>query len=575
MQRKWIRTSVLLLLAAVMALMAACAKNDKGAQNEPPATGSGSASPTAVKQENDGPLGKYDPPIELTAMKNLYGDERYLPGEDLNNNVWIRAYLEELGIKVSYDWAVAGEGFNQKVTMAVASNDLPELMTLPPKEYFALAKAGKLADLTPYFDQFASETLKATLNADGGTQMKTAYVEGKLFGIPQTNGSDGTADMIWIRSDWLKKLNLSAPETLDDVIKIARAFRNDDPDGNGAKDTFGIGFQKDLVSSTASFEGFFAAYHAYGKAWVKDENGNISYGAIKPGMKQALAKLNEMFEEDLIDIEFGVKDWKKAGEDIASGKIGLFYGREGLPWMSAKEAIINNPSADWIAVPLVSADDKPAKPSTNINLERYFAIRADAEHPEALIKIINLFQEKINNQKTTLETLNKFGVDPATGINFAAYAFGGLDPSVDKPNMYYQQIKDVLDGNAKREDMHPEAIRYFDTIKKFMDNGLDKGADPLGWNYYKFLGPESSWKVIAHYRADDLLERSAWFGLPTPTMSQKGATLDKLEAETFTRIITGNAPASQFDKFVEDWKKLGGEQITAEVNEWYKNTFGN
>ncbi|WP_372632609.1 extracellular solute-binding protein [Cohnella sp.] len=566
---KW----ALLLTAAMLAsVVSGCSgKQEEARQSEPSIASGEAAKPVAGE---DGPLGKYDPPIELSAMKNLYGDERFLPGEDIGNNVWTRAYLEELGIKLHYDWAVAGDGFQQKVTMTIASNDLPDLMTLPAKDYFALAKAGKLADLTPYFDKYASDTLKSTLNADGGMQLKTAYVEGKLYGIPQTGGSDGTADMIWIRADWLKKLGLSEPRTLDDVIRIARAFRNDDPDGDGVKNTFGIGFQKDLESGTGSFEGFLAAYHAYAKAWVKGEDGKIAYGAVRPGMKEALAKLREMFKEDLIDVEFGVKDWKKVGEDIASGKIGLLYGREGLPWGTLKDSIVNNPDAEWISVPIVSADARPAKPATHVTLERYFAISANVHHPEALLKIINLFQEKINNKSTTLETLNKFGVDPDSGINFAAYAFGGLDPSVDKPNMYYQQIKSVIEGAEKRENIHPEAIRYYDTIKHFIDNGRDKKSDPLGWNYYKFLGPEGSWKVIDHYRSNDLMEHSAWYGLPTATMSRKGATLDKLQAENFVKIITGSAPVSDFDKFVADWHKLGGDQITAEVNEWYTETFG-
>lgn len=248
-QRKTIvlKGSLIVLLALAMASISAC-----GGAAKPERTGGGAVS----APENDGPLVKYEPAIELSAMKNLYGDERYLPGDDLNNNVWTRAYEQELGIKINYKWAVAGEGFQQKVTMAVASDDLPDIMTLPAKDYFTLAKAGKLADLTPYFDKYASDTLKSTLNADGGKQMKTAYVDGKLYGIPQTGGFDATADMIWIRQDWLEKLNLPVPKTLDDVVKIAKAFRNDDPDGNGVKDTFGIGFQKDLVSSTASFEGF-------------------------------------------------------------------------------------------------------------------------------------------------------------------------------------------------------------------------------------------------------------------------------------------------------------------------------
>jgi putative aldouronate transport system substrate-binding protein len=52
-------------------------------------------------------------------------------------------------------------------------------------------------------------------------------------------------------------------------------------------------------------------------------------------------------------------------------------------------------------------------------------------------------------------------------------------------------------------------------------------------------------------------------------MADKGANLDKIKSETFMKIITGNAPISEFDKFVDDWKKLGGDQITKEVNDWY------
>jgi len=53
-------------------------------------------------------------------------------------------------------------------------------------------------------------------------------------------------------------------------------------------------------------------------------------------------------------------------------------------------------------------------------------------------------------------------------------------------------------------------------------------------------------------------------------MSDKNATLTKMEYETFTKIIMGAAPIEEFDKFVENWYKLGGEQMTNEVNEWGK-----
>ena len=98
---------------------------------------------------------------------------------------------------------------------------------------------------------------------------------------------------------------------MDELIEVARAFRNDDPDGNGVDDTWGIGFQKDIVTddgaSPGSYEGFFAAYGAYAKAWVKGEDGQISYSGINPGMKDALTQLNALYEEGLIDPDLASK----------------------------------------------------------------------------------------------------------------------------------------------------------------------------------------------------------------------------------------------------------------------------
>jgi putative aldouronate transport system substrate-binding protein len=54
--------------------------------------------------------------------------------------------------------------------------------------------------------------------------------------------------------------------------------------------------------------------------------------------------------------------------------------------------------------------------------------------------------------------------------------------------------------------------------------------------------------------------------IPTPSMVDKGSTLDKMENETFIKIIMG-ASIDEFDKFIENWKKLGGDEITKELNE--------
>jgi len=49
-------------------------------------------------------------------------------------------------------------------------------------------------------------------------------------------------------------------------------------------------------------------------------------------------------------------------------------------------------------------------------------------------------------------------------------------------------------------------------------------------------------------------------------MSSKWSTLEKLEKETFTKIILGFSDISAFDEFVDKWNKLGGQTITDEIN---------
>jgi putative aldouronate transport system substrate-binding protein len=56
----------------------------------------------------------------------------------------------------------------------------------------------------------------------------------------------------------------------------------------------------------------------------------------------------------------------------------------------------------------------------------------------------------------------------------------------------------------------------------------------------------------------------------TKTMERKWANLQKLETETFFKIVMGDQPLDSFDKFVSEWKSQGGDDITKEVQDELK-----
>src|SRR5205085_1615698 len=67
---------------------------------------------------------------------------------------------------------------------------------------------------------------------------KLVTVGGKAYGLQEP----ATAQLykrlsLVVRQDWLDKLGLKAPTTLDEFYDVAKAFTEKDPDGNGKNDT--------------------------------------------------------------------------------------------------------------------------------------------------------------------------------------------------------------------------------------------------------------------------------------------------------------------------------------------------
>ena len=88
-------------------------------------------------------------------------------------------------------------------------------------------------------------------------------------------------------------------------------------------------------------------------------------------------------------------------------------------------------------------------------------------------------------------------------------------------------------------------------------------SDPTG---VQIMGKESRIFIL---ETADQGKITKFQSLPTPTMVERQVDLEKLRDETILGIIIGEKPLSAFDEYAEQWKNLGGEQITQEVNEWW------
>lgn len=246
----------------------------------------------------------------------------------------------------------------------------------------------------------------------------------------------------------------------------------------------------------------------------------------------------------------------------------------GISWGAGRDAIANNNDCGWMVINAPSVEGGDATAYSYTNFDYVYAVNANCEHPEALIKLINFNNDRINSPDATLDSLEVWGVNSKTGINQCDYTYALLDPYLNKAIGYNTTIGQVFAGELKPEELMPEAYRYYVGIKRYVDEGYDKtgSANPddlTAFQYAMCWGPKfGSWTRYSELR-DAGMKMSVYTGAPTKTMMKRWSTLLALQDETFVKIISGSLGIEAFDDFVTQWNEQGGSTIQEEIAEMY------
>jgi len=550
-----VKASVRLVMASVTSVLLFSSCQQDGARREPLPEGV----PEAAPYRELG-LSRYDPPVELSFVRETSDDMdsllNQLPGESLTDNRWSRLYERVLGIRIKYDWTEKGSLFYQKLGVALASGDIPDVVRVDAQQLRQLYNAGRIQPLTDVYEQYATPLTKKTLSEEGGGPFEAATLDGKLMGIPDPSSSIEGAKFLWIRTDWLRELGLQPPRTMDDVLAISKAFTDSDPDRDGKNDTYGLALTSYLFDPVAGVSGFMAGYGAYPNLWVKDASGKLAFGGIQPEAKVALKALQQLYRTGQLDPEFGIKDGLKVRDDVAAGRLGIVYGEQWSSfWLQGSRE--RNPNAQWQAYPIVSATGELPRVPLPFNTGHFFAVRKEYEHPEAIVKLFNLHLEK--NWGATAE-YDKYYSTP-----LAVWTLSPVTPYPAKKNLEaYRQLEEMRrTGDSSRLKDEAKAIRR--NIETYEAGGA--GAE-TGWGWERTYGQDGAFAILDRYESDGQLLYESFVGGPTLTMIEKKTILDNLLNDTYMNIILGR-PIDEFDRFADEWRRLGGDRITAEVNQWY------
>ncbi|MBP1994501.1 extracellular solute-binding protein [Paenibacillus eucommiae] len=551
----------LLIIMVMTSVLSACGSKGTNDPKETKEAHSTSATNTPAGNVNEAvdPLGKYETPIEVKIGRSA-DNLKFEPGQSIDNNLVYDFYEKQLGVKLINEWVVPSNQYAAKSNVIISSGNIPDLFRVDGIQLRNLVEAGMIEDLTEVYKKYASDATKKTVAEDGGYAVHAATIDGKMYGFPETSQGFWTSNVLWLRQDWLEKLGLQPPKTMDELIHIASEFVKNNPDG--VQGTYGLGVSKEL----GQLNGFFNGFHAYPFQWISDSNGKIAYGGIQPETKAAVLKLAEMYKEGLIDKEFGVKDESKINEAFVAGKLGMIYTHFAYPSVGGMmDLIANHPDAKLSAYPMPSADSEPAKAFVGPTAGAFWVVKKGFKHPEVVIKLANMFTEHwMVNPKP------EYGTNEETGIMYYPYSILAFSSPMHQINQHRRVkaamlVKEPIDKYANTSDEYFYLKGIYDYLKNPKDT--KKTEIKTGWMYQGIFGtPNSGAEVLDYYFTNNLTITTPLKVASTPTMSQKMPTLNKMEEVLYTKIILGEAGAADFDKFVADWKKQGGDEITKELN---------
>jgi putative aldouronate transport system substrate-binding protein len=561
-----------LFLLIITVLLAANLWAAGGSQRSPQ-----SAVPVQNKA-NLTPLGKYSPAVEITLVQGitLAGDQQNL----VDNNAMLDFFEEKLGIRIKHKWVTSPEQYNQRLALSLASNDLPDCMKVDMKTLGQMIDADQIEDLTQAWNIYGSDLTKSLMDVSGSTGFGMGKRNGRLYGIPDVTPVLETMHMLFLREDWRQKLKLPEPSTFENLERILYAFTKNDPDGNGIQDTYGIGMNKSLYGIAYEMTSIANAMHAYPNAWIRNPQGRIVYGSVQPEMKSVLVKLAQWFKDGLIDPEFTVKDENKEAELTLREKLGATFGVQWTQFISGGivDLYITNPQSDWKLWPIPPIDASPAKPIVYDNTKNFFVVRKGYPNPEALVLLLNMMHQMgAGDSSMYFKTADEYNAVWEENRNFCPVRPESIHGNVPK----WVNVFTALDTN------NPALVEYSYNVSILYNNILNQrrwlastpnprrdGQQADKDLYKRIWGNLFSgqlFTVASGLAAKNELEYEQCGALVTDTMVESLATIQKLELETFTRIITGDAPISEFDNFVASWNRLGGQRITEEINQWYAN----
>lgn len=533
MKRSIAQLIAMLVLGAL--LLTGCSMNTQSPSSQ---EASGGESLAQINEDGSYNLPLVSEPVTITVAThdNYESSASYTSGllpifEELQNRT---------GITIEFEVYNSADYDEVMQTRLASGTDLPDLILVPGTDPVKYASSGLIIPLNDLIENYAPN-IKALYQEVPAYQKPLIAPNGNQYTIATVmDSAPMNIPTLVVRKDWLDRVGLEIPKTIDDWTKTFEAFKTMDANGNGdPNDEIPFCGIEDPFYSLDFFMSAYDLDIMDRIAWenlgvTQGEDGKLTSDWYSPNAKEYLSQMNAWYEAGYFDKEMFTIDGDKWNAKILTDKVGVVgpYSLNAPQWSEQMQADV--PGANWVPAPFPAGpySDGYTRVGSGLLQGNTYAITKDCENPELVMQFLDYIYAHPEGS-----TLITWGIEGETYTvvdgqkQYTDAILKADNPGAEiwrrgmQPNLPYIQGVDMMEARIAQ---YPEYIATMNEIA-----GQTRPS-----NMYAMRSDEES-ATFASLRPD----------------------LRTYVAEMMPKFVTGEETVDNYDDFVQKLKDMGLDEF--------------
>lgn len=365
----------------------------------------------------------------------------------------------------------------------------------------------------------------------------------------------GIQDGVWgfsVRQDWLAKFNMQPPKTHDELMAYAKACVDNDPDGNGKKDTYFMAG----AGNGQSFGMLGGFETAYGNPAPIAVDGQLSHPVFNDVRMKYLQLLNEFYNAGVLSPDWYTIEWEKNKAYTMNDKIGMVWYPAGALLAEYTQAKNKAPGSEKIWTYWKEFPIEGGKYNASGNPGYTWAFSKKGFSDEGKLKrVAHMLDTMVIGGDNFFQTIQ--------GSTDEVFAAAGIKVETPRETVYNDDGTFYLyneDGFPWREKdgFGPIGIWQEFGLSVIWQRNAPKGATEF----------DKSANETANQLNNAVLSYDRWpnDGLKVNVaLNELAPNLPDFEKAQELAFVTGKRPFSDWEKYQKEWLAKGGKKVIESI----------